>query len=508
MKTKNMIYLAAALLLTGVTACEKKTKEQPENEKTGYVKGLDGGYTSYNHVLFNEDGKENPQGMYIGNGEQNFVFKGEQTLPKGTYILKGWVYVAKGSVLKLEPGTIIKGDKSTQASLIVEPGGKLIAQGTAQQPIVFTSNQPKGQRKPGDWGGVILCGNAPVNQSKPQIEGGPRTTYGGSIADDNSGVLSYVRIEFAGFPFQKDKEINGLTIAGVGTGTQLDHIQVSYSNDDSFEFFGGTVKATHLIAYKGWDDDFDTDFGYSGTIQFGLSVRDPHIADTSQSNSFESDNASDGADIAPYTSAIFSNITLIGPMGRDGFTNDKSYITAGNYFPNNGASLGLYQSAFQIRRSSRLNCFNSVAVGYPIGLIIDGEKGKTVTFAKEGKFKFENIWFAGMGITGSDANKRYEDNLYTYPEKVADTSKPSFSTSFFLSQTGNAVKEVAELKLTTYNQSDAAFMPASDSPLLQAASFADAKLAGFQKVNFIGAFAAGDKWLDGWTSFDPNQNNY
>jgi hypothetical protein len=140
------------------------------------------------------------------------------------------VYIADGAELTIEPGTVIKGDKQTKAAIIAERGGKLIAQGTMSEPIVFTSAQPKGSRKPGDWGGVILCGRAKNNATEQQIEGGPRTKHGGTNDDDNSGVLSYVRIEFAGYPFQKDKEINGLTLGSVGRGTKIDHIQVSYSN--------------------------------------------------------------------------------------------------------------------------------------------------------------------------------------------------------------------------------------------------------------------------------------
>ena len=174
-------------------------------------------------------------------------YKGTQTLSKGTYLMKGWIYVGTGSVLTIEPGTVIKGDKDTQAALIVEPGGKLIAEGTKDAPIVFTSEQPKGQRKPGDWGGLIICGNAKNNQGvlNQQIEGGPRTKHGGNDDADNSGILRYVRVEFAGYPFQKDKEINGITFGSVGSGTTIDHLQVSYSNDDSYEWFGGNNPITH-----------------------------------------------------------------------------------------------------------------------------------------------------------------------------------------------------------------------------------------------------------------------
>lgn len=179
-----------------------------------------------------------------------------------------------------------------------------------------------------------------------------------------------MRVEFAGYPFEKDKEINGITFGSVGDGTKVDHLQVSYSNDDSYEWFGGTVNCKNLIAFRGWDDDFDTDNGFSGQVQYGLSVRDARIADVSQSNGFESDNDASGSTAQPYTSATFSNMTFVGPKAVDeAFENSNSFINAGSVFPNNGSALGLFQSAMQIRRGSRLNCINAVAMGWPIGLI-------------------------------------------------------------------------------------------------------------------------------------------
>ena len=258
--------LFAAALMSSCSSNDDPTPAPNPGTDVVYKWSTDGGLKACDHILFSTDGKEDTNGTEIGNGDAEFVFTGKQTLKKGTYLLKGWVYIAKGAELTIEPGTIIKGDKQTKAALIAERGGKLIAKGTASEPIVFTSEEAAGSRKPGDWGGIILCGNARNNQTDMQIEGGPRTHHGGNDDADNSGVLSYVRIEFAGYPFQKDKEINGLTFGSVGSGTQIDHVQVSYSNDDSFEWFGGTVNCKYLVAYKGWDDDFDTDNGFSGKV--------------------------------------------------------------------------------------------------------------------------------------------------------------------------------------------------------------------------------------------------
>ncbi len=478
-----------------------------------YTWTTDGGLKACDHLLFDADGKENSSGTEIGNGDQEFVFTGKQTLKKGVYTLKGWVYIANGAELTIEAGTIIKGDKQTKAALIVERGGKLIAQGTATEPIVFTSEQPKGQRKPGDWGGIILCGKARNNQAEMQIEGGPRTKHGGESDDDNSGVLSYVRIEFAGYPFEKDKEINGLTLGSVGKSTKIDHVQVSYSNDDSFEWFGGTVNCKYLVAFHGWDDDFDTDNGFSGKVQYGLVIRNSRIADTSQSNGFESDNCADGSSTAsPLTNATFSNITLVGPKADAAFENTTDYINGGNVFPNNGSAMGKFQSAIQIRRSSCLNIINSVAIGWPIGLIVDGEKGNTPAQAKSGKINVTNLWMAHMDIIGSDANKLYEDVLVTGydadKKPVKDAAQQSFSHTFFASQTGNKYVEDANTLLLTDGWSTGVnFMPQAGSPLLTAAAFAgvDSQL---ETVSYVGAFSANDQWLKGWTNFDPQNASY
>jgi len=489
---KRLSYLTFAgmfMLAAGFTACGSDDDDKDEPVVTQSA------------IIFN--------GNELGNGDQEFDFNGTETLKKGTYLMKGWIYITAGSTLTIEPGTVIKGDKDTKAALVVEPGGKLIAQGTASEPIVFTSEQPAGSRKPGDWGGIIICGKAQNNQTDMQIEGGPRTHHGGTDDSDNSGVLSYVRIEFAGYPFQKDKEINGLTMGSVGSGTKVDHVQVSYSNDDSFEWFGGTVNCKYLIAYKGWDDDFDTDNGFSGTVQYGFALRDSKIADTSQSNGFESDNCADGAAVSPWTTAQFSNITFVGPKYDSSFQNTTDYITGGDYNPNNGSALGRFQSGMHIRRNSRLNCYNSIVLDWPIGLILDNEKGDTQGNATSGLLKLQNIWMANYDIVGSDYNKVYKDELYDYTSKTTDASKSSFTSGWFTAQTGNKTYTSKSSLMLTDGLGiggGAVYMPQSGSPLIGAASFSG--LSGFDTVNYIGAFKAGDDWTSGWTCFDPQNKVY
>ncbi len=447
------------------------------------------GSTAYSAGLLFNNGTE------IGNGDQNFVFTGDVTLKKGTYLLKGWVYVTKGAKLTIPAGTIIKGDKQTKAALIIEPGGYAEMKGTKEEPIVMTSEESVGNRKPGDWGGLIICGNAKNNQKTMQIEGGPKTIHGGENDSDNSGIYQYIRVEFAGYPFDTDKEINGITFGSVGSGTTIDHLQVSYSNDDSYEWFGGSVNCKYLVAYKGWDDEFDTDNGFSGTVQYCLSIRDPRIADTSQSNGFESDNCASGDVVTPFTTATFKNVTFVGPMTAknmaDNFKNSADYITGGSVYPNNGSKLGLFQSAMQIRRSSKLNCENALAIGYPIGLIIDGEKGNTVDYSKNGDFYLKNVIFAGMGILGSDGNKIYADTLLNRP---AGSDAVSYSHTFFLSEPTN--KEMTEAAL---NLSD---------PMKTGQNYCP-KTAINGTNGYIGAFKdESDNWLEGWTNFDPQNTVY
>ena len=483
--------LAMIMLISGAFMATSCSSDEPDNTKPTDPEVEYKGNVAYsNGILFN-GGKE------IGNGSQNFHFTGDVTLEKGTYLLKGWVYVDAGAKLRIPAGTIIKGDKQTMASLIVEPGGYVEMKGTKEQPIVMTSEQEPGQRRPGDWGGLIICGKAKNNQGNQQIEGGPTTIHGGDNDNDNSGIYQYIRVEFAGYPFDTDKEINGVTFGSVGKNTTIDHILVSYSNDDSFEWFGGNVNCNYLIAYKGWDDDFDTDNGFSGNVQYCLSVRDPRLADTSQSNGFESDNNASGAETTPFTTATFKNITFIGLMTakNSDFQNTNDYINGGNIFPNNGSKLGKFQAAMQIRRSSKLNVENSLAVGYPIGLIVDGEKGNTVNFAKNGEFKLKNIVFAGMGVIGTDKNKEYEDYLFDYSTKTEDRNQKSFSHTFFLSESSNKVMTEQELGLTDPMRTGQNYCPSTE--------ISDG-IGGY-----IGAFRnASDNWLEGWTNFDPQNAVY
>ncbi|MEY8612425.1 Ig-like domain-containing protein [Parabacteroides segnis] len=401
--------------------------------------------------------------------------------------LKGFVYVKSGATLTIEPGSVIKGISvapgERAASLIIEPGAKIIAEGTVDKPIVFTSDKEPGKRVTGDWGGLIICGNARVNRTnQPTIEGGPGTHYGNTTSDEfngeSSGKLKYVRIEFAGYPLEPDKEINGLTFGGVGSGTEVEFVQVSYSNDDSYEWFGGTVNAKHLIAYKGWDDDFDTDFGYTGKLQFLLSVRDKDIADTSDSNGFESDNDGDGSTNTPFTKPVFSNVTLIGPFYGKVSDMTQAEVEAKTADAANGAKGGKYQAAMHLRRNSSLNVYNSVFTGWPYGLRATDKKGQ----ANDG-IAIENVIFAGMW------KNFYED------EKVSE--------NFFNRAGNNTVLENTRQIIAKDGDYSSVVADA-----VKGADFSKLADSFFEKVTYKGAFDGTNDWTEGWTNWDPQNTVY
>lgn len=321
-------------------------------------------------------------------GAPNVTVSGEITTNTtwtsgNVYLIQGFLYVRSGATLTIQPGTVIRGDKNSKGTLLIERGAKLMAEGTSANPIVFTSNESAGNRAYGDWGGVILCGRATINVAGGEaiIEGGPTSQYGGGSNpddNDNSGSLKYVRIEFPGIPFVPDKEINGLTFGGVGKSTQVDYIQVSYSGDDSYEWFGGTVNAKHLIAFRGWDDDFDTDFGFRGMIQFAVALRDKDIADPgSGSNGFESDNDASGSANTPVTHPVFSNVSVFGPKY------EMSTSVNANF-----------KRAMHLRRNTQLNVYNSVFTGFPTGLFIDGTAAQSN--ATNGDLKMQRVVLSGM----------------------------------------------------------------------------------------------------------------
>ncbi len=256
-----------------------------------------------------------------------------------TYTLKGFIHVTNGATLTIDSGTTIKGDFNTLgSSLFIMRGAKINAVGTATHPIVFTSSRPAGQRQPGDWGGLILVGNAPSNRSGTVIVEGTGTDgtavasgknyevlySGGTTATDNSGTLSYVRVEFAGFAPSLNNELNSFTFAAVGSGTRISFLQSMAGLDDAYEFFGGGLDGDHLVAYETGDDMFDMSEGFVGRLQYLIGFNSVQLTPRTGSGSLATDlegiendgcngsGCDNGFNQAPFTVPLVANFTMVG----------------------------------------------------------------------------------------------------------------------------------------------------------------------------------------------------
>jgi hypothetical protein len=446
---------------------------------------------------------------FYGNADKNFYFR-----KHNQYLLSGYVFVDSLVTLNIPAGTVIKGDKATKGTLIIKRGAKLKAIGTNTDPIIFTSALPAGQRAAGDWGGVVICGSAPNNISNNvQLEGNYGAFHGGTNAADNSGTIKFVRIEFSGIALNPNQEINGLTMGSVGSGTVLHHIQVSHNGDDSFEWFGGTVNSRYLIAYNTVDDMFDADNGFSGFNQWGIGISDPSTADVSKSNGFECDNNSGGTTATPRTKTIFSNYALFGP-----------------YNPNNaGAAVtsisSNFASAAHLRRSTQIGVHNSVFVGWPKGLLLDGTTtlsdvvanttgaATSVTFANN---VFSNINPAGGSVSGGV--------LYS----TSGTVPAGFAIADWAATNNNTEISWTDLKYqnpygTALNTAGVSFArnfaAKVGNPLASGASFTAARLttlptglgaAGLS--NSVAYRGLGGNWgasaLSPWMNYSPQTTNY
>ncbi len=293
MKTKNLltgIVIGTAILFSACTIQEDNIGDITINQ------GGSGGDTSGTEIL-------------EGQITQNTTLKSSEV-----YELRGGVSVVDGVTLTIEAGTkIIAGDVGGVFSyLAIEQGAKIIAEGTAAQPIVFTSN--KSTPNPGDWGGLLLAGKAPINRGTTATTEVANLTYGGTDPADNSGILRYVRLEYTGGKINDDAEYNGLSLYGVGNGTTLEYIQAFNGNDDGIEFFGGTVNLKYAIVTGAGDDSFDWTDGWVGNGQFWIAQQTSAAGD----KGIEADNLSSAPDAAPFSNPTLSNITLIGAEDGDG----------------------------------------------------------------------------------------------------------------------------------------------------------------------------------------------
>ena len=306
------------------------------------------------------------------------IDKDTRLTKRNTYQLVGVVYVTNNAVLTIEPGTVIRGDDKTCGTLVITNGAKIMAEGLETDPIVFTSNKEMVERKPGDWGGIIILGKAPINTL-----GGLHTLpfdlepmlnhYGGQDSEDNSGILKYIRVEYAGRKLSSLKELNGISLAGVGRKTVLSNIQVSYSNDDSFESYGGDLIMNNLISYRTTDDDFDFTQGVQCNISNSIAIRHPFSSDVSGSRCFEVDSY----DKIGNTD-MSKKLTKI----------DATNITMVNLEENNQ---GLVRESVYVRENTFFNLSNSIISGFTPFVLLEGNIG-------DGDVNLSKITFQNLTI--------------------------------------------------------------------------------------------------------------
>ncbi|MEE4379125.1 MAG: hypothetical protein V2J55_16665 [Candidatus Competibacteraceae bacterium] len=397
------------------------------------------------------------------------------------YTLQGLVFLEGDATLTIESGTTILGDSGS--ALIVTRDAKLYARGTESEPIIFTSSQPIGSRQRGDWGGLVLLGNAPLNRGVSHIEGiaenDPRGTFGGSDPTSNCGVLEYVRIEFAGFEIGANNELNGLTLGGCGNASIVRYVQSHRGLDDGIEVFGGTVDMRNIVISGAGDDSLDWDMGWNGRVQFLVVQQYSDEGD----NGFEGDNWKQQPDAEPRSAPTIYNATMIGSRDQQ-----------------------QDQSAMVIRRGSGGTFRNFVITGFPSSAI-DVADEPTAALIETGELSFKNMIFYSIGKGGSgyfaaetgDANKDggfneeyYFTNPLNYnrfginpklPILAFSLDRPEFTPD--ADSVAGAVTEVAST-------------PVNDGPA--GGEFWD------RSANYLGAIrpGAGESWLVNWTAFPIN----
>ncbi len=418
-----------------------------------------------------------------------------------TYLLKGFIHVANGATLTIEPGTVIQGDFNTLgSSLFVLRGSKIIANGTATQPIVFTSSQPVGQRQAGDWGGLILVGNGIINRAAPVILEGTGTNAsnfaidyaGGTDNTDTSGSLRFVRVEFAGFGPAPDAELNTFTFAAVGSGTVLENLQSLNGLDDSFEFFGGAVDGKNLVSYNSGDDHFDMSEGYVGRLQFLIAYQTRTVIPRPTAGNISSDpqgiendgcagaNCTDGQNSLPLNAPLVANFTLVGPPST--VTSSSGGIgmmlrrgTAGVYI--NGVTARWSRAGISLRDQSTLD------------RIASGELRLSNVAVAESPVIFQPQTGTTVQGTVNTGTNSIED-LLTTPARTLFTALPDAEPA---GPAGLDWSPAAGSPLTTGGLS------IFTGPLATKAG------AFVQPTSYRGAAGPGQpKWWSGWTNFAVN----
>ncbi|GAA4102914.1 hypothetical protein [Mucilaginibacter panaciglaebae] len=399
------------------------------------------------------------------------------------YFLKGKVFVKNNATLTIPAGVTVFAQVNdladNKSALIITQGSKINIAGTATNPVVFTSAATN--KKQGDWGAIIILGNAPTNVGTGHVEGlsvSNDTQYGGTVSTDNSGSINYLRIEYSGGinPPAEDEWIvdkaSGLCLAGVGSGTHIDNVMVTHSNDDGFQFVGGTVNATHLIAFNNGDDDFDFDLGYEGNLQFLIAYRTQASSQALRANGVESYNDEVPTTNTPLTRPVISNMTIIGPQGIESV---KTNINQGVY----------------MRKGTRLAFRNSIVAEYSQGAFMVCPRTRPVILNNDwAEFRYNLVQ-----SDSADRTFSYDTNTSVIPDpELAAFETNSVNKNVLLISS-------VDFKLTNLYNSVPDLTPGSGSPALTGADFTgvDFSSAFFVKTAYRGAigstnWAASSNW--------------
>ena len=381
-----------------------------------------------------------------------------------TWRLKGIVYLEANAQLSIAAGTLIKGEPGS--ALVITRDATITARGTADAPIIFTSAQAVGQRQSGDWGGLVLLGNAPVNSGTAQIEGLPaadrRGRFGGGDIGSHCGVLDYVRIEFAGHEVYANNELNGLTLGGCGHHTIIRHVQVHRAADDGIEVFGGTVDLQRIVISGADDDSLDWDLGWTGRVQFMQVLQYPQVGD----NGIEADNSASDHAATPVSAPSLYNVSLLSLSSGDKL-----------------------QRGITLRRGSGGHFHNVLISGFS-GEAIDIRDASTVARLHSGELSFGGLALANNGPYPEELGRQDDDGGFDEAQFFASyalAGNPGIAALF-------ANDPAPNLRI------------AADSPLASVASTPPQGEFWDEAANYIGALKPGSTttWLDGWTHF-PNR---
>ncbi len=446
--TKRANITVGAFMFAGLallsTSCTKEKEGCTDSKATNYDAEAkkDNGtciYPSFTVVKKSIDGNEYQ--VVSGSFDKDFTFTAANN-----WMLSGGVKVLDGATLKIEAGTMIYAEAIGTPFLAIQQGGKINAAGTSDKPIVFTSSAAS--PKAGDWGGIIINGKAKINTGATAQGEGNTGTYGGTNDADNSGVLTYVRVEYAGKNLGVDNELNGFSFNGVGSGTTVHHIQAYKGADDGIEFFGGTVSVKYAVSTGNSDDSFDWTHGWSGNGQFWVVQQMPGAGD----RGIEADNQGNDNKALPMSNPTLSNVTIVGAN-------------------NTG------KQAVKFREGTKVKLYNAIITGFP-------KRGVQV----EHDVTLENMESGGISVLNCVIDN-INPFVYTKSKQAGESEgKPGNPTNPFENDPSNTTT-IGSSSLTGYVGVDAtnAFDPTSLGN------------SWFEAGTFRGAVDANNDWTSGWT---------